>query len=135
MQLRRSLSPTDALLVGLLSLHRPAARTARPYLVIAVWCPWCKRLHEHGWPNPPFRGDVVTHRVAHCGDGPLADAGGYFIGLDPAAQEHNREVARQAAAALARHLARLEADAAALLRGSAGPPALPTSARLLAPPA
>ncbi len=29
------------------------------------WCAYCRRWHEHGWPDPD---DELTHRCAHCHD-------------------------------------------------------------------
>jgi len=48
---------------------------------IAVWCPWCKRFHTHGW-DPAEDARVASHRVAHCHD-PASpfDDGGYFISV------------------------------------------------------
>lgn len=91
MKTRRSLRPDDALLVGRLSLHTEGAIPRRPFLCITVWCPWCHDRHIHGWDDPPFRSDAVSHRVSHCHQGPLAQ-GGYWIGLDPAHAPHNRKI-------------------------------------------
>jgi hypothetical protein len=104
MKLHRSLSPTDALLVGRLSVEQDRLHRGRPYLTISVWCPFCKRMHDHGWDDPPVRSDAVTYRVSHCHTSMLDR--GYWIGLDPAARDHNREVLRQFTAMLARWNAR-----------------------------
>jgi hypothetical protein len=86
--LRRAKLPV---LVGRLSIHGPVGQ---PHLEVTVWCPYCRRHHCHGWDRPPFRVDTISHRGAHCADGPLVD-GGYFVGLDPAAKDANRAVVRE----------------------------------------
>ena len=51
---------------------------------ISVWCPFCKRHHNHGWDIDLSKSDV-THRVAHCdikGSSPFK-GGGYYIGIEP----------------------------------------------------
>jgi hypothetical protein len=50
---------------------------------IAVWCPYCKTTHEHGW-NPANKPNDVERRSAHCIDrvSPFNETG-YFIGLHP----------------------------------------------------
>ena len=84
---RRGLPHDAPLLVGRLILTITPRRPL--VLTLAVWCPWCKREHFHGWPDAA-RLDGVTHRVAHCADSPLR-ADGYFIGLDAArAAEHRK---------------------------------------------
>lgn len=43
---------------------------------IAVWCPYCARLHQHGW----TAGNITPeHRIAHCDDGSPFRFGGYWI--------------------------------------------------------
>jgi hypothetical protein len=101
MKTRRSLKPTDALLVGRLYAYRQArsrspGRIGRPALGIKVWCPFCKTTHVHGFEDPPFRMDAVSHRAAHCiSPGSPLKRAGYFVGLDPASKVHNLEVARE----------------------------------------
>lgn len=37
---------------------------------IFVWCPFCRKYHQHGWLGKP------EHRVAHCDmDSPLSETG------------------------------------------------------------
>ncbi len=96
--LRRWLAAEDALLVGRVRVS--AAPGQRPILLIAVWCPYCKRTHEHGWPEPPFRADHVEHRVAHCGDKSPLNRRGYYIGLDPAARKDTASVAEDYSSAV-----------------------------------
>jgi hypothetical protein len=83
---RRSLPRGTPLLVGRVRVEgfRP------PVLLLEVWCPWCKRLHVHGWSGDDRRADHVEHRVAHCLDGSPLQGQGYYVGLDPAAREENR---------------------------------------------
>src|SRR5690349_12384657 len=97
MTTRRSLKPTDPLLVGRLRLGFEGF-PRRPHLSLDVWCPYCKREHHHGW-GPENRPDGVEHRAAHCAGDPFGIAG-YFIGLDPSARDHNRRVAVEYKAAL-----------------------------------
>lgn len=39
---------------------------------VTVRCPYCDRLHHHGW---PWSNDRPGHRLAHCG------RGGYVVAL------------------------------------------------------
>lgn len=40
---------------------------------IFVWCPFCRKYHQHGWLGEP------GHRVAHCDmDSPFSETG-YFV--------------------------------------------------------
>ena len=87
--------PTDALLVGRLSIARGLG--GRPHLTVAVWCPACRATHRHGW---ELEGEGRSHRQAHCGGGPLRE-GGYYVGLDPAARAENEAVLARFRAALA----------------------------------
>lgn len=97
MKTRRSLKPDQPLLVG--RLVRTTGYRGRPELGLDVWCPFCKRDHNHGWEDPPFRLDEVSHRVAHCdASSPLYQAG-YWVGLDPAAGAHNRKLKAEVAKA------------------------------------
>jgi hypothetical protein len=102
MNRRRSLKPSQPLLVGRLVLS-PGSRLRRPQLSIEVWCPSCKITHQHGWADPPFASDAVSHAVAHCGtaESPYYESG-YFTGLDPSHAEHNRKLAHAAADAIVR---------------------------------
>lgn len=84
---RRKLEPGQPLLVGRLFVR---GRGLRSSLGLEVWCPYCKTSHVHGWDDPPFRSDLVSHREAHCTPGsPLYDRG-YHVGLDPSHHAHNR---------------------------------------------
>jgi hypothetical protein len=91
---KRRLGPADVLLVGRLYMHRRGPVRGKPTLGIEVWCPYCKRHHVHGWDTIPLRADSVSHRSAHC-DGEEPRLSDYWIGPDPSAIDHNREVARQ----------------------------------------
>jgi hypothetical protein len=66
-------------------------RFSKPVLLLDVWCPFCKRHHNHGGDHyDPRRLDAVSHRQAHCSDGsPLLDRG-YYVGLDPDAKEESK---------------------------------------------
>ncbi len=44
-------------------------------VLLKVWCPFCKKYHEHGWPTSSVK---KSHRVAHCADSPFRN-GGYYI--------------------------------------------------------
>jgi hypothetical protein len=48
---------------------------------LAVWCPFCRDWHYHGW-DPAYDGRHATHRVAHCHskDSPF-HATGYYISV------------------------------------------------------
>jgi hypothetical protein len=98
---RRFLKPTEALLVGRLHVV-PANGEYQPFLGIDVWCPFCHREHSHGWEGPEAPLDAVSHRVAHCQPGTPLDGPGYYIGLDPAEKQHNREAIARLMAMLAR---------------------------------
>jgi hypothetical protein len=113
---RRSLKPDEPLLVGRLRL--PEARgfslDSRPSLLIDVWCPYCKRHHQHCWVED-FASDAVSHRVAHCYAGPLAHDG-YWIGFDPAQAEANRRTLAEFKAFRERYEAWRKRTAAAAAR-------------------
>jgi hypothetical protein len=49
---------------------------------IAVWCPFCRKYHEHGW--DPEYAHAAEHRGAHCRDknSPFHE-GGYYIAEEP----------------------------------------------------
>src|SRR4051812_16354405 len=88
MKTRRNLAPDQPLLVGRLTAPDGPSR---PTLGIAVWCPWCKRHHHHGWTSTDRLASAeVAYRAAHCGEGSPLRATGYWIGLDPAAAAENR---------------------------------------------
>jgi len=58
---------------------------------ISVWCPYCKRHHQHGW-DPADSARVKSHRGAHCTEpGPFQETG-YYISVwrrkDPEAKAH-----------------------------------------------
>jgi hypothetical protein len=50
--------------------------------LVAVWCPYCKRHHYHGW-SPDAADNDASHRVAHCGGDSLFKTGGYYITIEP----------------------------------------------------
>ena len=58
---------------------------------LAVWCPWCKRYHYHGW-DPANNAGHAEHRCAHCSDGSPFRETGYFVSVfrksDPEAKAH-----------------------------------------------
>ena len=74
----------------------------RRYAQLAVWCPFCRDLHFHGW-DPAYDGRHAEHRVAHCHDdaSPFQRTG-YFISVlrrcDPGFSAHvaipGREIVR-----------------------------------------
>lgn len=83
---RHHLKPTDVLLVGL-PCH---SESGPPQLLLDVWCPSCKRLHNHGWGTE--KSDEVHHRTAHCdAESPLKQ-GGYYIGVDPGRKDEYKAV-------------------------------------------
>lgn len=91
MKTRRSLKPDQPLLVGRLDILDIFRRSTAPHLGLNVWCPYCRREHNHGWGRP----DKITiaeveHRCAHCGDGSPFRKGGYWIALDPASAVENK---------------------------------------------
>jgi hypothetical protein len=50
---------------------------------IAVWCPFCRTYHHHGWDHGRSNDTNAEHRCAHCNSGsPFLD-GGYYIALAP----------------------------------------------------
>lgn len=70
---------------------------------LAVWCPWCRAFHWHGW-DPAYDGRHAEHRVAHCHDeaSPFQRTGYYISVLrrcDPGFSAHvtipGREIVRQ----------------------------------------
>ena len=83
---RRSLPRGLPLLVGRVRVEgfRP------PIMQLDVWCPYCKRVHVHGWSPEDRRADHAEHRVAHCLDGSPLQEGGYYVGLDSAACGENK---------------------------------------------
>lgn len=89
----RGLKPDDILLVGRLVVLDAGLRVIRPHLGINVWCPFCKREHNHCWDDPPFRRDFVSHRSPHC-TGKQTPAG-YYVGLDPSHVRHNDTITNQ----------------------------------------
>lgn len=71
---------------------------------LAVWCPFCRRVHLHGW-DPANDGRHAEHRVAHCVNGPFTETGyyistlrktdpGYEAHVTPPGQEHVRPTQR-----------------------------------------
>jgi hypothetical protein len=49
---------------------------------VAVWCPYCKRHHFHGWDHDAADNDA-SHRGAHCDNDSPFKAGGYYITIEP----------------------------------------------------
>lgn len=51
----------------------------QPYCTVAVWCPYCRDLHYHGW-HPEHDGRHAEHRTAHCtfAESPFNETG-YWI--------------------------------------------------------
>jgi len=50
---------------------------------IAVWCPYCKKHHIHGWNPKEHKSGDAEHRVAHCFEDSPFHATGYFIAAIP----------------------------------------------------
>jgi hypothetical protein len=49
---------------------------------IAVWCPYCRKYHLHGWDHKLRKDTDVEHRASHCNPGtPLWK--GYYITVAP----------------------------------------------------
>ena len=86
---RRSLKPSDVLLVGRLYLVRGAGEA--PRLGLRVWCPYCKRHHDHGLLESLPKSAAVEHHHAHCNRGSPLLGQGYYIGLDSEMRKINRE--------------------------------------------
>jgi hypothetical protein len=97
---RRRIPAGTPLLVGRL-VFTPGRRRSSPVLTLHVWCPYCRRTHCHGWPDAEARLSAVAHRAAHCDDSSPWRAGGYWIGLDPAALVPNRKAREDYRRALA----------------------------------
>lgn len=57
---------------------------------IAVYCPYCRSLHHHGWPDRTTDPDHLEHRYCHCydtlnrgrKDSPYSN-NGYLIAVKP----------------------------------------------------
>jgi len=59
---------------------------------LAVWCPYCRSMHYHGW-DPADDGKHASHRAAHCtdDDSPFRKTGYYISVLrrsDPGFSAH-----------------------------------------------
>lgn len=65
-------------------------RRSPPVLTLRCWCPYCRREHSHGWPEPGWPLTASVHRAAHCDTGPLL-TGGNWIMPDPALADANRQ--------------------------------------------
>ena len=51
--------------------------------MIAVWCPYCRKHHYHGWDHIQDKDADASHRCAHCSpESPLFDSG-YYITIEP----------------------------------------------------
>jgi hypothetical protein len=91
MTTRRSLKPDQPLLVGRLRILDEFRTSTPPHLGLDVWCPYCKREHNHGWVRPEkITVAGVEHRGAHCSDDSPFRDGGYWIALDPLAKAENK---------------------------------------------
>lgn len=60
---------------------------------IAIYCPFCRRNHFHGWPSRSIDPNLLEHRLCHCHDKPNRCrtespfyGRGYLIGVDPNAK-------------------------------------------------
>jgi hypothetical protein len=51
--------------------------------LIAVWCPYCRKYHIHGWDHAKRADTDAEHRCAHCNDGSPFRNGGYYITVAP----------------------------------------------------
>jgi len=57
---------------------------------IAIYCPYCRCNHYHGWPSRSLDPDRLEHCFSHCHgtrrrlakDSPYKEKG-YLIGIDP----------------------------------------------------
>lgn len=104
----------------------PGSRSIPPQMELAVYCPWCRRHHHHGWGDDPRLG-TVEHRHAHCTDryagkrrervdSPFHESG-YLIACEPLHERHNVAVYREYIGRLLRW------ELAQAQRGPAGGPA------------
>lgn len=50
-------------------------------MIIRVYCPYCDRLHTHGWPDHHTNPRHKEHRTAHCPPGSPFKETGYYIAL------------------------------------------------------
>jgi hypothetical protein len=114
MKLRRSLRPGEPLLVGRVRIL-DGGRAEPPSLGIDVWCPYCKRAHNHGWVGydglpEGHRADRVEHREPHCDHRSPFERSGYWIAQDPSSAAENQatiaQYVRRLTAWKARHAAR-----------------------------
>ncbi len=97
--LTRRLPPDAPLLIGRL-VFTPARRGSPAVLTLRCWCPYCRRSHIHGWPEPDRPLTALVHRASHCDGGPLY-LGGYWITPDPALTGPNRKAQDEYRQALA----------------------------------
>ena len=65
---------------------------------IAVWCPYCRKYHLHGWDHDKHKDTDAEHRCAHCNPGSPFEDGGYYIAVAPRAHDRvaNRILSRNA---------------------------------------
>lgn len=89
------------------------------YVRLLVWCPHCKRHHEHGW-DPANNGSVAEHRVAHCHDpnSPF-DKSGYFVSVFRKADPEYAAHCTPPGKAILRRQTRLATSTADVEKGSA----------------
>lgn len=64
---------------------------------IAIYCPFCRCNHFHGWPDRTTDPAHLEHRICHCHDKPNRRhtespfyGRGYMIGIDPNAKNAPR---------------------------------------------
>ena len=50
--------------------------------IIHVWCPYCRRYHEHGW-EKSMPSWAIESRVPHCDDESPLRGNDYWIGREP----------------------------------------------------
>ena len=56
---------------------KPIPKHKTTHWLIKVYCPYCDLWHTHGW-DDTIRAGKVSHRGAHCNEGPFKN-GGYYI--------------------------------------------------------
>lgn len=59
MKIKKSKIPV---LIGKLTENGPP-KDGTQYFILAVWCPFCKDTHHHGWSDKDKK---ATHRKEHC---------------------------------------------------------------------
>lgn len=92
MRIRRGLKQDDILLVGRLVVDDGE-------IYIHVYCPACKKTHQHCWHRDPLQS--VSHVSAHCLDGILFHRG-YYIGIDENFKQEAKEILKNTPQAVRR---------------------------------